>query len=63
MQKIKTQGTSGSGLETGGCERQGGGFSVCVGGGAETSRQYTENHYGDSNQGAQGSEAWSERKA
>lgn len=32
-------------------------------GGAETSRQYTENHYGDSNQGAQGSEAWSERKA
>lgn len=38
---------------------------MCGGGGgvAETSRQYTENHYGDSNQGAQGSEAWSERKA
>lgn len=60
----KTQNTSGSELATGGCERQGGG-SVCVWGGgvAETSRQYTENHYGDSNQGAQGSEAWSERKA
>lgn len=33
------------------------------GGCVATSRRYTENHYGDSNQGAQGSEPWSERKA
>lgn len=31
--------------------------------GVRSIRQYTENHYGDSNQGAQGSEAGSERKA
>lgn len=33
---------------------------VCVAG---NSRQYTENHYGDRNQGALGSESGSERKA
>ena len=61
MQKSEHRGTSGNELKTlCGCERQGGGFGR---GGAETSRQYTENHYGDSNQGAQGTEAWSERKA
>lgn len=41
-------------------------FLVWVGWGwvfAETSQHYTENHYGDSNQEAQGSEAWSERRA
>lgn len=41
------------------CEAGCGGLSREV----ETSRQYIENHYGDSNQGAQGSEAGSERKA
>lgn len=55
----KIKDTSGSELETNGWERQG--WVVwrvgLAGGGGR--RQDTENHYGDSNLGAQGSETWS----